>query len=205
MKKVSFFLLLLIFSIQSHAKDFTWQNLSVLYSKIYPHFDYRVSSNDFIEEFHPKIWKEYKNDEFLLEEKRPNFIAEMKDKVKNYDMDEPYEIHTQVTLDKYDFENNIFPIQSGFSEAHYFKVKSDSYVKSYPRRFKLFFNNANAVKGFEMDAKKAREFVSGRKNNYGKVDRRIKLKLKAKVLGFKGNNKSNEFIGEILSYSFYEK
>ena len=68
--------MLIGFSSSMHAKNFDWENMAILYAKIYPHFDYGEYVEDYIQEFHPKKWRQYENDEFLLEEKELKIALE---------------------------------------------------------------------------------------------------------------------------------
>lgn len=189
----------------SIAMDFTWQNMALLYGKLYPRFDYQESVEDYIKEFYPKKWALLKNDEFQLQEKKPSYIAEMKQKVAAYSVDETYTIRTAVSIGSYDFKNGIFPIEKGLQANTYFYTDPDntaSYqLTSYPRQFKLFFSNGEGVR-LEMDQDKAKAFIASRKDKYGNVDRRVTLILTAKVTGFREASSSDEFISDIVSYRF---
>lgn len=196
---------LFFLSLSSSAADFDWQNMSILYSKIYPDFDYDQSIEDYIKEYHPQKWKLLQNDEFILEEKKQEYVDELKRKVASYNMDESFNIRTTIKLGKYNFEKQEFPIIEGVSSQSYFytgpKNIRPHHLSSYPQRYKLFLNNSEGVR-FEMGKEDAKEFVKNRKSSSGHVDRTVGLEMNIKIIGFRGQDKVNEFIGSIETYRF---
>lgn len=205
MMKYLFALALSVIPALSFAMDFTWQNMALLYGKLYPRFNYQESVEDYIKEFHPKKWALLKNDEFQLQEEKPSYIEEMKQKVAGYNMDEVYTIRTVVSIGSYDFKSGVFPIEEGLQANTYFYADPEnttSYsLTSYPRQFKIFFRNGEGVR-LEMDKETAKSFIAKRKDEYGNVNRKVTLILNASVKGFREASSSNEFMSDIVSYRF---
>jgi hypothetical protein len=179
--------------------------MALLFSKSDPEFNYQKHVIDYIRAFYPEEWKQLRNDEFLLKERKPEYIEKMKKSVNSYNENEAFTIRTSITLGEYDFQSGTFPLEDGLEENSFFYVhfQSSSFNRpqSYPKTFKLFFNNPETVK-LALNKDEARNFVQNRKNRYGIVDREVSVKLKAVVTGQREGGSINEFTADIVSHEF---
>lgn len=163
----------------SAANDFSWTNLMLASVKLNPNFDYQTYVDSYMEEYRNPVYKRYRNDEFNMRSKREETIEIMKERVRNFDLDEEFIINTSVEMGKYNFEDELFPVQ-GIGANSYFYERN--HAGEFPYRYKVKFSNFDLIGDIEMEPNEAEAFIDQRKNNYGSINRELPIQLKFKIV-----------------------
>lgn len=168
--------------------------------KLQSSFDYEANVDSYMKIYRSDVWNRYRNDEFVLHDKRQETIEMMKEHFSSFPLDEEFVLRTTLKFGDYDFSNEEFPVD-GFGESTYFH---DSRWRSgsFPSTYKVFLTNPNKVGNLEMAKNEAKSFLQSRKNNFGVVNREIYVKLTLSIEKLK--NGKDEFLAKITEAEFYE-
>lgn len=167
----------------AQAHDFHWKNLLLASLKLNESLDHEANVDSYMQVFRPDVWNRYHNDEFELLEKRKETLGLMAAEIKRFSLEQAFVVRTTTTFGTYDFAKQQYPI-AGWNETSYF------YESGYPHAdfagtIRVFFENPQAVVGIPMTAAAAREFLRGRKDRYGNIDRNVSVVLSVRILKFK--------------------
>lgn len=197
---ISLFSVLTLFTATCGAHDFSWDNLLMAKMKLDKGFDYGAHVDAYMKVFRPNVWKRYQNDEFELEAKREETIALMKERISAFDLNEEFELNATMTIGKYDFEQNEFPIVEA-TQSHYWYEYRYS-VAEFPSRMSAYFSNPEVVRAIPMEREAAQSFLNRRKDRYGNIDRKVQVNVRFKIEKLK--NARDEFLVVIESAKFYD-
>jgi hypothetical protein len=159
--------------------DFEWDNLLLAAAKSDEHFDYSANTNWYMEKYRPDVWRYARNDEFTLQEKRGETEKIFREKVAQFDLDQKFVLRSSLNLGDYDFETEMFPIKGVNSGYHWL---DHSYKNgNFPRTYSAHPTNIEVLNQLPMSKAIAKSFVNGRKDRYGRVDRRVYVKFTIKL------------------------
>lgn len=202
MKKIFYLALLcsLICSTNAIAHDLNWDNLMMAAVKMQPQFDYEANVDSYMKIYRSDVWDRYKNDEFELQDKRNETIKMMKDKISSFSLDEPFIIYTSFKFGSYDFDEQMFPLNSFAGNSYLVEKRYNNW--SFPKAYKVFFNNPERIGDINMEKEKAKKFLKKRKSSYGNVDRNVNAKIKFRITDLKnGRNKLEAELEDVTIYS----
>lgn len=201
MKKVvgTIFVYMLIGMSSVMAHDFKWDNLMLAAVKLQPQFDYEANVDSYMELYRNDVWNRYRNDEFELQEKRHETIQMMKEKVSSFSLGEEFVIYTKFEFGKYDFKNQLFPLDALSENVYFYDKEWDS--GSFPAKYVVYFENPSKVGNIEMNKEEARTFIQRRKSRSGHIDREVGAKLQFVIAGLK--NGSNELKAKLTQVTIY--
>lgn len=157
------------------AQRLDWERFLLADMQLQPGFDYTEHADSYMRIFRRNIWDKYRNDEFELESKRRETISMMKQRAATFSPDSLFLIQTSFDFGNYDFDQNLFPLDS-ISESSFFSYdKFSSYTL--PGKYKLGFTNPFMIGDLYMNELDAKTFLQKRKNRSGYVDRKVYAKL----------------------------
>jgi hypothetical protein len=159
--------------------DFNWENLLYATIKLDKDFDFEAHIDDYLIAFRPAVWKQYRNDEFRLAEKRAEALRAFRERVGEFDMNQEFLILTSLTFGKYDFERSVFPIDQANENHYWYEYRYTD--TEFPRRIMVFFKNPGLIGQIPMAADAAEEFLAARKSRGGSVDRRVYASIRVRV------------------------
>lgn len=190
---------LLFTSSASAINDFSWTNLMLASVKLNSNFDYETYVDSYMKEYRNPVYKRYRNDEFNMRTKRAETIEMMKERIRNFDLDEPFIINTSVEMGKYNFDTESFPIQ-GIGANSYFYERN--YAGDFPNTYKVRFSNFELIGDIEMAPGEAEDFIAQRKDSYGSINRKLPIRLKFKIVDREANDM---LIAEFIEVKVYEE
>lgn len=181
------------------AHEFTWHNLLNASAKMTENFDYQNYVDSYMQLYRKQVWQKYHDDEFALQDKRKETIKIMKEKFESFDASEPFVIRTELSFGKYDFENNIFPV-NGLEKGTYFP-QSHYNTGAFPHSFELHVKSVDRIGDLSMPKNEARKFINSRKDTNGDVDRTIFAKLLINPTGSSSDLEKVE--GELVKVTLF--
>ena len=184
---------LLTAALPVRAADFSYRLLLADDARLNKYFDYDSSVEDFMKCFRGPLWTRVQNDEFQLQAKRAETLAQMKAEAASADLDAPVQLVTNVQFGDYDFSKQRFALRP-LSDATYYNVMAPCSVSALPAEIRVFFSNPGDLDGLPMPADRAKAFLDGRKTPYGSVDRVLQATITFKVVKMRADG---ELIGEI--------
>ena len=187
----------LLFSISTHAYEFSWDNLMLAHSKLDTAFDYEVMVDGYMKLYRAPVWKRYKSDEFELEDKRQETIVMMKERIKSFDLDDEFILRTSIDFEQYDFKKEEFPLTKLGSNSYFYKNNSNTYGSGFQRTYKVHFENTEIFGNLAMAKSDAKEFVQKKKTSSGRVKRLLPMEIKFIVIGKSGEGDLKAVIIEV--------
>jgi hypothetical protein len=181
------------------AHDFTWDNLAFASIKLNPEFDIDANVDWYIEAFRPDVWKRYRNDEFVFREKRAESRELLKQRIAQFDINEPFTIRGNVRIGAYDFEKQEFPTDPSGSTAYWHEY-GYKYSDVLPSDMKVFFLNHEFLRAIPMDQNAAKNLVAARKNSYGEIDRTIYVNIEMRIVKLE---RPGELKAEALNVTYF--
>lgn len=214
------------------AKELTWNEAAQAAMSATPNFDYKDLAVNYMYIFEPKMYEKYHNDEFEFEDKINETITKMKSAVTTVNMNTEYTIDTIFMMNKYNFENNTFPIafrttysnrNAGYIRPTAFPnhaiepglrivLDSTNYIlpdDKFFSRYELGFINSDAIKPISMEKDLAKAFVKANPlpqfEQYREIGARITFKLNAFELKDSGPHEWKLKITKIEYFANKEK
>jgi len=129
--------------------------------------------DSYLREF-DKEYRNYANDEFAYNEKLAESEPYIRTLINNYDTTTKYYINHKVSFGEYNFDNNSFDI-TYYPEDEYELGAFFIGFNKYNRKLKLV--NIEEFKKIRIDPTIANKFIKRRKNEYGKINRNVYLKV----------------------------
>ena len=191
--RTMFVALAMLASAPANAADFNYRLLLTDTAHLNRYFDFDSSVDDFMKCFRGPLWTRVQNDEFQLEAKRAETLAQMKAEAASANLDAPVQLVTNVTFGDYDIGKQRFALRP-LSDASYYNATAPCSVSALPGEIRVFFSNPGVLDGLPMPADKAKAFLDGRKTPYGSVDRALQATITFKVTRMKADG---ELVGEI--------
>lgn len=179
--------------------DFNWENLLYATIKLDKDFDFEAHVDDYLMAFRSAVWKQYRNDEFRLAEKRADALRVFRERVGEFDIDREFLILTSLTFGKYDFERSVFPIDQANENHFWYEYRYTG--TDFPHKIMVFFKNPRLIGQIPMAADAAEEFLAARKSRSGSVDRRVYASIRVRVVSVK--SRPNELWSEIRWAQFF--
>lgn len=201
-RKVSVFIAAMLFSVGAMAYEFSWDNLMLSDAKLNSDYDYEAYVDAYMMRYRRPIWKKYKNDEFELEGKRQETIEMMKKRFAAFDLNQDFVINTGFKFGKYDFKKESFPLDGISANSYFYESKGWYGENVFPSRYSVHFTNPEIMDVLPMKKDDAKAFIQGKKNEYGRVDRRLPARIKFKILKKRGQS---EFDAKITEITVYDK
>ena len=183
------------------AHDFSYDNLMIARMKMDEGFDYEAFAESYMQVFRPVVYKSYRDDEFQFRKKKKETIELMKKAAKNFDLTKDFTINTTMTLGKYDFDKQEFPVIQA-TDTHYWYKNRPRYGSDLPSSYKIFFSNHDLIRTVPMPEERAGEFIAQRKDRSGRINRVVQCTLKFRIERIRTSNQ--EFSVTIESAKFYD-
>ena len=184
---------------ETATHEFEWENLLYALVKLDKRFDFEAHVDDYLKAFRSAVWKQYRNDEFRLAEKRAEALLAFREVVDEFDLNQEFLVNAILTMEKYDFERSAFPIEEGTGTHYWYE---DRYVDGeFPDKIRVFFKNPELIGCIPLPPDAAERFLATRKNSRGDVDRRIHARLYIRIISLK--DKDGELWSEIRWAQFF--
>ncbi len=185
---------------QETAKhEFNWENLLYAMIKLDKRFDFEAQVDDYLKAFRSAVWKQYRNDEFRLAEKRAEALDAFREVVEEFDLSQEFLINTSLTMAKYDFERSAFPIEEATDTHYWYETR---YVDGeFPDQIKVFFKNSDLIGCIPLPPDDAERFLAMRKDSRGDVDRQVQAKVYIRIISLKDSD--GELWSEIRWAQFF--
>ena len=185
------------------AQDFSYDTLLLGWMKLKgDDFDYKANADSYLRLYRADTWSQVKDDEFKLDAEKKKSLEIMKRKAKDFDLSEEITLTTRLVFEKYDFDNNVFPLATSrgsvVTKKTYWYPESRYPTGSLPDSMRLFFSNPELLASFPMDKDAAEKFVEGRKEYERVVTARVQFKLT------KAREGAGELIAEVQSVTFHD-
>jgi hypothetical protein len=166
-------------AIETTPHDFNWENLLYATIKLDKDFDFEAHVDDYLIAFRPAVWRQYRNDEFRLAEKRADALRVFRERVAEFDINREFLVLTKLTFGKYDFQRSVFPIDQANENHYWYEYRyTDTEL---PHKIMVFFKNPGLIAQIPMAADAAEQFLSARKSRGGEIDRRIYASIHVRV------------------------
>lgn len=177
---------------------------------------YQLSETDY-EEYamtcESKIYKKYRNDEFEWEDQLEQLKTNFNQKIANSSLDTEYRLVTSIEFGKYDSTRGGYIVE--LSDGIYFpldsmeKSISDSVLIYYSKNYESLFFKKIALKldslsdysFIPMEKDTAKDFLQGRKDSRGNVNRTVTIVIRYKLASF-DSQEYNNFKDLALSNGF---
>ena len=121
------------------AYDMTYQNMLIALMKLSPAYDYDNVVDSYMQAFRPAVWQRSHDDEFERHGKEAETQQMIKNAVANFNLNDPFVVHTTVQFGEYDFKQHQFALNP-FSNSTFFYV--NYCCNNLPNQIKLFFSNS---------------------------------------------------------------
>lgn len=166
----------------------------------------RSDREEYLFRFQNDIYDKTHEDEFQYQSALKNAEKELIQTADKLDTSIIYLINTSVNLQKYDFDNEGFPINE--KEASFYLLKNVSRIWNNSNRdFKPIHLSLDNFKNFTflmLSPESSESFISRRKDNYGNVDRKVYVKIFYKLRTASETDELKKMFGEVIKIEVYE-
>ena len=181
-------LLLSIISASSYSQTLEYQTMARQWVKLSGHqfLDDHEFGKWFLKKHMYSTYQRVHNDEFELYDAIDDATVKGKAWLNKVSSDYIYDINTTTKLGKYDFKMESFPIEFSTDIFYYSEDHSD-YLLNLPRRVAIRFNDVQEMESFSlnMSRKVAKDYIASKKDHLGNIDRKVGMRIKAKVASAK--------------------
>ena len=205
MKYKIFSVLALLCSMGAQSHEFTGENLMLSYLKLKGDFNFESNVQRYMIIHNRDDWFKYKNDEFLIEDKKIENISRMKSLVDSFDLNEEFTINTDFNISKYNFNKESFPL-SGIKDTTYYGVNYITWGRLNDEQYRVFFENHQVILNeIKMPKSKARKFLADRKSKNGSINRSFPAEISFKITNIKKTiDGSKSLYAAITKANIYE-
>lgn len=204
MKTLCTFLALLGLSNLSVAAEpthrFSWDTLLAASIKFQKDYNYDAIADSYLRVFEPAVWNHVKEDEFKLTKERKRVVEQCKREVEVFSLDQDLVLNTSLTLGKYNFDTESFPVTNMTERFHWYEDRFR--VSEFSSTLRLYLTNYELLATLPMPPEQAEEFLNGRKDSRGRINRRVDVKLRIRFVGLKPRSKT-DLLGDVQSATLY--
>ncbi len=188
-------------SVTCSANEFSWKNLMLAEAQLDPDYDFEANASWYMKMYRPNVWKRSKNNEFTFHGEIQKTAEIFKKQAKELDLKDTFTIKSNLTLGKYNFKTNSFPITPNGSET-YWKKYRPIYASDAVREYRVFMQNHELLKEIKVKFDEAQKLIESRTGRYGDVDRRVWIELKIKII--KRRSERGQLLGVVEKATFYQ-
>lgn len=151
--------------------------------------NYKVTEDDYLsyaKYVEESVYNKYIDDEFEWEDQFAQLKKNFDEKIKNAVFDAEYTVATKVEFGKYDSEKGGYVVD--LPDSTFFPLSGMSrwapYGSMFYKTMALKLDSLSSYKMIPMEKEEAKNFLQGRKDRYGDVNRSVMIVIKYKLAAF---------------------